>query len=579
MYKIINFLKRNKALNLQILICLTIQVVCTLLVPYLIADLIDFGILGMNNSVINSLTFQMLVVAIVGTVGSILGCYLCSKISANFGRDLRNQYFKKIQELSVKDTDEFGLESLLARMTSDIDNIQLTIVMTLQMVIPAPLIIIASIVMTFYISPIMAIIPIIVFVVFMFYMWRLIKKGIPASLSIQSKLDKMLVSLREFFIGIRVIKAFDNQSYEEQRNLDNFENYKRSSVKVNTIFATLTPVSYLFMGMAQATILLVGAYLFNLANFPVGQITSVTEYIVMAIQYLVYATTTIVTIPKAIISMKRIDDVLNKTPQITEVKNNGVMNEHDKILEVTNLSFSYDVNAKPVINDISFSLQAGDLVAIVGGTGSGKSTITRLLLRFVESTKGSIKLYGTNIKDLTLKQLRDSISYVPQKAFLFNGTIETNLRIGSGKSASVNDMEKALVNAQAFDFVSKLEDGLQSFVAQGGTNFSGGQRQRLSIARALSKKAPIYIFDDSFSALDYKTENELKRAIKTEYATSAKLIITQRLSTIKDCNKIIVLNEGKIVGVGKHDELLKNNTVYQEFAISQNIEVEEGENA
>ncbi len=572
---LLKYARLKRVLIIEIIICLTLEAISILLIPYFIAQIIDGGILQNNlNEVYNS-SIRMILVSFFGTIFAVLGCYLCTKFCANLGLYLRNNYFSKTQELSIKDTEEFGIESLLARLTADVDNIQFTILSSLQMIVPAPLIIIACLILTAYVSPSMVIVPISIIVIFGVFTYIVLKKAIPISIIIQEKFDNMLISLREFFTGIRVIKAFDNLEYEKDRNIQNFDNYARNVIKVNNLFALLTPVAYLLMGITQTIILFIGSYLFRLNLFKIGQITSVTEYTLITIQYLIFAAFTVVMIPKAVTSANRVQEVVNKEPSIKEIENPKVLDDKISSIEFKNVTFYYDKSSEPVLNNINFKVEKGETLAIVGSTGSGKSTIVKLLLQFILPSEGTININDENINNLSFKSIKSKISFVPQKSFLFNGTIESNLRMGGGKDATITDFEKACANAQSLDFINNLDDKFNAHVEQGGTNFSGGQKQRLSISRALSKKADVYIFDDSFSALDYKTTKLLKNAIKQEYADKIKIIITQRISTIKDADTIIVMNEGKIVGKGTHKELLRNNTIYKEFAISQQINVKE----
>lgn len=403
----------------------------------------------------------------------------------------------------------------------------------------------------------------------MLFLGLVLKKSIFISKRVQSKLDYINQVIRESITGIRVIRAFGNEKYEEGRSGKAFKSYATDMIKLNKLFAILNPIIWLIIGLSIAIIVWIGGILSMKGTMEIGQITAVTEYSIITLSYLIMATTTSVTLPKMKSCLDRIEEVLEINPEIQD-SNIEKQCTKDKyaVVEFENVSFFYHGAEEPVISNLSFSCNKGETTAIIGSTGSGKSTIANLILRLHDIDQGEIRIDGVDIRSLSQNELRNTIGYIPQKAFLFSGTIEDNLKMGY-KEATKEDMKKALSISQSESFVNKLPKGLKSKVSQGGSNFSGGQKQRLSIARALIRKVPIYIFDDSFSALDLKTDAALRKSLKENMTDAAKIIIAQRVSTIMDADQILVLDEGNLVGIGKHAELMKNCSVYQAIAKSQ----------
>lgn len=566
---LIQFLKKQKRLLAAVSLLLTGQVVGTLLVPYLIADMIDMGVMKGDMDEILRIGFWMLIVALITTAISVFGSYLSAAMGAAFGRDMRKALFCKTQDLSVKDMEALGTSSMITRTTGDISNIQQTFVMVLQMIIPAPMIAIAAIGMTAATNLTLTIIPLISIVIFLISAGFVMKRSDSLSQRIQVHMDKINQVVRESIVGIRVIRAFDHSDYEKKRSDGTFEEYASIMVALNRLFATLNPVVWLVMGLAMAAIVWFGGIFTLGGSMAVGEITAVTEYTIVMLSYLIMAAFSVVTLPKMHACLERLSEVLDSEPQIMDRKGAApTMINRPASLELSHVTFSYRGAEMPVLKDLNFQCQAGKTTAIIGGTGSGKSTIAGLLLRLHDIDSGVISLGGTDIRELTQEGLRDQIGYVPQKAFLFSGTIADNLRMGR-EQATKQEMLDAVRIAQAETFVASLPEQLEAPVAQGGTNFSGGQKQRLSIARALIKQAPVLIFDDSFSALDYKTDSALRRALKQEIKNTVVIIIAQRISTILDADQIIVLDEGRIAGIGRHQELMKTCEVYQEIAKSQ----------
>ena len=563
------FLKESKGKVGITLIMLLGQSVGTLLIPFLIAGIVDNGILkGDINEIIN-IGGQMILVLLITTVAAVLGSYYSADLAAVFGYYMRDKIFRKSQELSIHEFDTIGVSSMITRTTSDISNLQQTFGLILQLIVPAPLIIISSIIMTIHTSFVLALIIILSVVIFMIFASLVLKKSIFISKRVQTKLDYINQVIRECITGIRVIRAFGNEKYEEDRAGTAFKSYATDMIKLNKIFAVLNPTIWLIIGLSIASIVWIGGVFSMNGTMEIGQITAVTEYSIITLSYLILATTTSVTLPKMKSCLDRIEEVLEINLEIQDLDmEKKYKKDNYAVVEFENVSFFYNGAEEPVIRNVSFSCNKGETTAIIGSTGSGKSTIANLILRLHDIDEGEIRINGVDIRCISQKELRDTIGYVPQKAFLFSGTIEDNLKMGY-KDATKEDMKRALSISQSDSFVDKLPDGLKSEVSQGGSNFSGGQKQRLSIARALIRSVPIYIFDDSFSALDLKTDSTLRKSLKENMTESAKIIIAQRVSTIMDADQIIVLDEGKLVGIGKHIDLMKSCSVYQAIAKSQ----------
>lgn len=563
------FLKESKGKVGITLIMLLGQSVGTLLIPFLIAGIVDNGILKGDINEIMNIGGQMILVLLITTVAAVLGSYYSADLAAVFGYYMRDKIFRKSQELSIHEFDTIGVSSMITRTTSDISNLQQTFGLILQLIVPAPLIIISSIIMTIHTSFVLALIIILSVVIFMIFASLVLKKSIFISKRVQTKLDYINQVIRECITGIRVIRAFGNEKYEEDRAGKAFKSYATDMIKLNKIFAVLNPTIWLIIGLSIASIVWIGGVFSMNGTMEIGQITAVTEYSIITLSYLILATTTSVTLPKMKSCLDRIEEVLEINLEIQDLDmEKKYKKDNYAVVEFENVSFFYNGAEEPVIRNVSFSCNKGETTAIIGSTGSGKSTIANLILRLHDIDEGEIRINGVDIRCISQKELRDTIGYVPQKAFLFSGTIEDNLKMGY-KDATKEDMKRALSISQSDSFVDKLPDGLKSEVSQGGSNFSGGQKQRLSIARALIRSVPIYIFDDSFSALDLKTDSTLRKSLKENMTESAKIIIAQRVSTIMDADQIIVLDEGKLVGIGKHIDLMKSCSVYQAIAKSQ----------
>ena len=566
------FIKENKWIVLATTLTICLQIAGTLGVPKLVGKLIDVGIVSGDEQVIKTIGIQMFLVAFIGTIAAIISSYLSALVAAKFGFQVRGLFFKKFQQFSMKNVDKFGSNSLLTRMTNDVDNVQTMIVLFCQLIFPAPIISLFALVMTFSYSVSLAWVTLASIVFYLVVVYFLMKKGTPLSLKIQPKMDRITTTLREFFTGINMIRAFNNQDFEEQRTNQTFKNYAERMSKVNQIFAWITPVAFLLMGVVYASILWFGGNLVAVGTLQIGTVTAVIEYTLLTLAYLMIAAMVLVVIPRSVASLNRLQEVLSEEIEISDPHTEATIAYHPEkaLICFDHVTFQYTETADPVLENVSFVIPKGKTTAIVGATGAGKSTLVKLLLRINEVTAGTISYSGTDIRSLSQQTIRQVISYVPQKAFLFSGTILSNLLMGNAK-ATTEEIRTALEISQSSEFIDSLPQGIESFVAQGGSNYSGGQKQRMCIARALIKPADVYIFDDSFSALDYKTDAALRAALHAQMADKTLLIVAQRLSTIMNADNIIVLDEGRIVGQGTHADLLTTNSYYQDFAKSQGI--------
>jgi len=489
-------IKNNKGIALLTLLFICLQLLGTLGVPKLVADLIDTGIASGEVKQIQQIGIQMLLVALLGSFAAVASSYCSALLAARFGYQTRASFFNKFQQLSMKDVDQFNTGSLLTRMTNDVDNVQQMIVMFCQMIIPAPIISLFTILMMLEHSVKLTLITLGSIFIYALITYYLMKKGTPLSLSIQPKMDRVTTTLREFFTGVNMIRAFNNQDYEEKRTNETFENYAQQMIRVNRIFAWVTPIAFLLMGIVYASILWFGGGLVANGSLQIGIVTAIVEYSMLTLAYLMIAAMVFVIVPKSISCLKRIEEVLQAEIEIKDPDQPETLSfdsVDDTFLSFEHVTFRYNENADPVLKDIDFIVPKGKTTAIVGGTGSGKSTIAKLLLRLNDVSNGQIKFAGTPITEMNQETLRSYISYVPQKAFLFSGTIRSNLLMGN-EHATDEELTKAIRIAQLDEVLENLPDQLDSFVAQGGDNYSGGQKQRMCIARALVKSAEIYVF-------------------------------------------------------------------------------------
>lgn len=560
-----------------VLTCLfmILDVVGALVIPTYGAEMLNLASEGAEFSAVAIAGIKMAVMAIVSGLGAIISAYICADLTAKVGADMRKAIYEKSLKLSVADFRSFGTASITTRTVSDITNIQFALGSCFQMVLPVPVIFVVSLAMAFSKDWLMGLILLVVLVLIGILAGLIMHSSAPLFVKLQKKLDKMSKVLLENITGVRVIRAFNNEERENKRLNSEFADYKDMSVKVNTRFATLDSLSFFAVNVFIVFVYCLSGSRITAGHFQIGDITAIIEYAMLALFYMMMAQLIILTLPRAFECGNRIGEVLDFSPTIQDnVHEYAKETESGEVLVFDNVSFRFHDADEYTLKNLNFSCKRGETTAIIGGTGSGKSTIASLMMRFNEVTDGTIYMNGVDIRQMPQCQLREHLSFVQQKAWLFSGTIAQNLRYGN-PDATDEQLWHALEVAQAKDFVSSLPKGLDSFVAQGGTNFSGGQKQRLSIARALVKNPELYIFDDSFSALDFKTDANLRNALKPETKNSAVVIIAQRVSTILHADTIVVLHEGEPVGIGKHEELLQICPIYKEIYDSQTKEADE----
>lgn len=581
-------IKPYKALVAATLAALLLDVAGTLYVPTMLAGMINQGVTSGNTDFIIGQGLKMLVACCCASGGALLGNYLCARLASYVGRDIRNAVYDASLAYSGGDFEEFGTGSMITRTLNDVNVIQQTVMLATQAMLPVPIICVMGTVLSFRVDAQMGAMMLAVVSVVMVFAVIAVRRAAPIFEKMQGFIDRMNVVLRENIIGVRVIRAFGKERHEEGRMGRVFTDYADAAIKVNWIFAGVDCFSFCLMNIAEVLLMWLGGNRVGAHAMEIGNISAVVEYAMLIMFYIMMAQFVALMVPRAIVCLQRCAEVIEKKPSIVDgtgtaplapgpngevvaVGEGGAFNasrpETAPVATFDHVSFRFPDADEDTLHDIDFSCRRGQTTAIIGSTGSGKSTIAKMLLRLHDVTDGSVRFSGADVRSMTQHDLRERIAYVPQKAWLFSGTIASNLRDGRA-GATETEMRHALDVAQS-DFVWGLPERLDAPVAQGGTNFSGGQRQRLAIARALMKHADLYIFDDSFSALDFKTDAALRRALKPETRNAAVLIIAQRINTILHADQIVVLKDGRIVGKGTHEELMEGCEVYREIAESQ----------
>lgn len=548
-----------------------LEAIFELLVPLVIKNMIDIGINGDGGK--SYLIKQGVLLLIFAATGlcSTLGCqFIASRVSQRFGTDVRNDYFKHINSLSFKELDYLSTSSIITRQTNDIFNVEKSVAMLIRLVIRSPFIVIGSTVLAFVINPIMGVVFLITGILLFIIFFMIMKFTLPRNKKIQKSLDNVTTITTENFTGVRQVRAFRKEEYEANRFNDKTTKLASLQVGLGKISAFLNPLTFIVVNAAIILVMYIGMYQMKTINLSVGDIQALVNYLNQILIAIIAVTNLVTIFTKAQASSVRINEVFDMKSSI----NDGSYEEGldtDVAIEFKNVTFNYNIDAYPAVSNLNFKVYKGQTIGIIGGTGSGKSTIVNLINRFYDTTSGDVYLNGRNIKDYKLSYVNHNISTVLQKAVLFNGNVIDNLRYGK-KNASIDEINHALKVAQA-DFISKMPDGLNARVLQGGKNLSGGQRQRLSIARAILKDSPVLVLDDSSSALDYQTDYKLRMAIKELKKTT--FIISQRASSIAYADQIIVLDNGKIDAIGCHDELIEKSKLYREICISQEMPVKE----
>lgn len=569
MKTVLRFLKPYKRLCVLTLLTMLVDAAGALLIPTLTADMINIGVSGGDLHFIVQRGLAMVAVTVLAGAATLFGSWLCADLSAKVGKDMRNAVYDKSLAFSAHDFEQFGTGSMIARTLNDVNIIQQSIVWCIQMVIPVPALCTMGIVMAFAIDATMGYLLIAVTALIIVLAVLVTRKASVIFESLQRFLDRMNVVLRENITGVRVIRAFNKERREEARIRRTFEQYAESSIQANRLFVGLDSTAFFMINLCIVAILWIGGNRIGAGYMEIGDITALIEYAILILYYIIMAQMVIILLPRARVCLRRMEEVLSRKPEIRdgEVPLLPDLGREDAVVAFDHVSFRFADADEDTLGGLTFTCLRGQTTAIIGGTGSGKSTIAKLILRFHDVTSGELRFDGRDVRAMTQNELRRRIAYIPQKAWLFSGTIADNLRDGR-EEARESEMLHALKVAQA-GFVEELPEGLNAHVAQGGTNFSGGQKQRLSIARALMKQADLYIFDDSFSALDFKTDAALRKALAAETGDAAVLIIAQRISTILNADKIIVLDNGRMVGMGSHAGLMENCPVYRDIARSQ----------
>lgn len=573
------------------------EAILELFLPFFMSKVIDIGIKNGDRAYVYKMGLIMLLTAIVGVVCALICQYSASLVSQGVGTDIRNMLFKHMGTLSGKEQDKFGVSSLVNRITNDVNQVQLAVAMFIRLVIRAPFLCIGGLIMSFWLDVKLSLILLIVLPVFVAVLFHTMRKSIPLYGKVQKKLDEISLSLRESLSGVRVIRAFARTDKEAEKFIKINSDYAENAVKVGRISAMLNPLTTLILNIAIAAILWVGALRVNNGVMETGEVIAIVGYVTQILAALIVISNLVVIFTKAYASAGRINEVLGTGTSITNpedgIKRGAAYDlkvpAGTKVpaVEFDGVCFSYKEesdndkdsgsayhyeNTKETgnyaLNNISFRVMKGDTFGIIGGTGSGKSSVVNMIPRFYDILSGSVRVFGKDVKEYDLTDLREIIGMVPQKSVLVTGTIAENLRWGK-EEADLEELKEAASIAQAEEFIKSLPEGYDTPIRRGGVNVSGGQRQRLAIARALVRKPQILILDDSFNALDYATDAALRRALKEQTKGMTVFLISQRASTLRNCDQIMVLNEGEIAGIGTHDELLENCEIYAEICRSQ----------
>ena len=551
-----------------VLVLLLIQSITNLYLPTLNADLINNGVAKGDITYIWKIGAIMLAASALIMGASVLLAYLSSRVSMAFGRDLRGAVFSAVEGFSARELNQFGAPSLITRNTNDVQQVQMVLFMGLTMMLGAPITGIGAVIMAIRTNVALSGLLLIAVPVMGVLIWTLLRRIVPLFRVMQEKIDRINLVLREQISGVRVIRAFVKTRFEEARFAETSEDLMQTTLGVTRTFAVMFPVLMLILNLSSVAVIWFGGKLVNNGHMPIGNLTAFLAYIMQILGSVMMAVMMSLMIPRAAASAERIKEVLDTPSSVVDTLTPKTPASRTGILEFRDVEFRYPGAEHPVLSEISFTAEPGKVTAIVGSTGSGKSTLLNLIPRFIDVTSGEVLLDGLNVREQSLEAIWSDIGLVPQRSFLFGGTIAENLRYGD-PLATDEQLWAALDIAQATDFVSELPEKLEARVAQGGTNFSGGQRQRLSIARAIVKNPPLYILDDSFSALDYTTDSNLRAALARASGNATVLIVAQRVSTILGADQIIVLDAGKIVGVGRHHELMASCETYKEIVLSQ----------
>lgn len=547
-----------------------VEAVFELFLPLLMAKLIDNGINKGDTAYIYKMGGLMLAMSVIGLISVFICQYSASIASQGFGTELRNALMRKINTFSHKEIDHFGTATLITRATNDINQMQLALAMLIRLVIRAPFLSIGSLIMAIYVSPKLALVFAVLLPLFCLILYFIMTKTIPLYKIVQTKVDRLTQVVSENLSGVRVIRAFARSKKEKQRAEDVSDELAKSYIRVANLSALMTPATSLIMNAGILIILYVGGFQVNTGSLMQGEVLALINYIMQMLLALIIVANLVVIFTKSAASAARINEVLDTDVSVVENESPTYLTaiENQTAIQFKNVSFKYAAASANALENIEFNLSKGQILGVTGPTGSGKSTLINLIPRFYDVTAGTLLINGTNVNEFDLQSLRRSIGYVPQNSSLFTGTIAENLRWGKA-DATEAELQMALEIAQSADFVASLKDGLNSPVFEGGKNFSGGQRQRLTIARALVSQPDILILDDSLSALDYQTDLNLRRALASRLRNTTVVIVSQRISSIQTADQILVLNDGKLANSGNHKQLLAESDIYRQIYDSQ----------
>jgi ATP-binding cassette subfamily B multidrug efflux pump len=556
-----------------VLALLLVQAITNLYLPSLNADIINNGVSKGDTAYIMSKGGVMLGITLLMGIAAIVSVYWGSKTAMAFGRDLRAAIFAKVQTFSQQEVNLFGAPSLITRNTNDVQQLQMMVVFSLNMIIMAPITVVGGVIMALREDVPLSGILVVIIPFMAVVIGLLASRAVPLFKAMQVKIDRVNQVMREKLSGIRVIRAFVRTGYEQERFDEANSDLTDTALKVNRLLALMMPALMAIMNLSLVAVMWFGGLRIESGAMPIGNLTAFLTYIMQILFSVLMATIMFVMVPRAAVSAERIRAVLKTDPSVSDPEVPAAEAGHKGCIEFKDVEFRYPGAEHPVLCGISFSARPGEVTAIIGSTGSGKSTLINLIPRLYDITSGSIELDGVDIREMRREDLWRKIGFVPQKAFLFSGTVASNLRYGKA-DATDDEVWHALQVAQARTFVSEMPEGLEAPITQGGSSVSGGQRQRLAIARALVKDPEVYVFDDSFSALDFKTDSMLRAALKKEITHATTIIVAQRVSTIMRADRIIVLDAGVIAGIGTHEELMKDNAIYREIVFSQLSEEE-----
>lgn len=574
MIKIFTYLKKYLGQLIGLVVLVFVSVALTLELPGYMAKIINEGIIKANTNLILNNGLIMIVITLGGVVCTVAVNYLSTKIATSVSRDVRNDVFARVESFSLLEFNSFSTSSLITRSTNDVQQVQRVIMMLLRIVLQAPVMGLWAIVKAYQLAPSLSWVIALAVIVLLGVITIVFSIALPKFKILQQLIDRLNLVTRENLTGLRVIRAFNNEGVQQEKFEEANLDLTKTNLFVSRLMTSMQPAMMLIFNISSVLIVWFGAKLINLGSLSIGSMMAFMQYAMQVISAFLMLSMVFIMLPRALVSVSRINEVLDTEPKIKDPDNPKDLNDtKNGLVEFRNVSFFYPGAESPVLEDISFKAFPGETTAFIGSTGSGKSTLVNLIPRLYDVSSGEILINGINVTDFKLEDLYKKIAYVPQKGVLFSGTIESNIKYGTPEATEL-ELKKSAETAQVKEFIENLEDKYAASISQGGVNISGGQKQRLAIARAIIKKPEIFIFDDSFSALDFKTDSDLRQALKKEIKDKTVLLVAQRISTILSAEKIIVLDNGKIVGTGTHQELFKNCSIYREIAESQLSEKE-----